>query len=464
MKQNNYDIIIIGSGPGGEGAALTLAAKGLRVVIIEKSSQIGGNCTHVGTIPSKALRHAVERTVELNSNQLFHHTSTEPHKTFKHIRNASQSVIDEQVTNKEIVYKENKVDVLQGCASFVSTNTVIISNKNEQQSITANTIIIATGSHPYHPQDVNFSHNRVFDSDSILSLEDTPKKIIIFGAGVIGSEYASIFNGLGCNVDLVDTRDQLLSFLDHEISEALSFHMRDKGIIIHHNEDIQSLETNDNSVTLHLTSGKIIDADIILWANGRTGNTAELDLQKINIKSNNRGQIPVNTNFQTIHDNIYAVGDVIGYPSLASAAYDQGRFVAMHILDNNCQNYLTENIPTGIYTIPEISSIGKTEKELTEAKIPFEVGRAKYKNLARAQISGQTAGLLKIIFHRETLKILGVHCFGYQASEILHIGQAIMSANKDNTIIYFTKTTFNYPTMAEAYRTAAINGLNRIKP
>ena len=453
-----FDIAIIGSGPGGEGAAVTLAANGFNVAIIEKAETVGGNSVHLGTIPSKALRHSAERMSEIETNPLFHHTRTEDHEYFKHIRNASRDIIGNIASQKKLLFKQLGITVIHGCAEFIDKQNLLIKRETDSCRIKSEKIIIAAGSHPYHPQEIDFSGTRIHDSDSILELENTPKDICIYGAGVIGCEYASIFNAIGCKVTLIDTREQLLSFLDHEISEALAFHMRSKGITIYHNEEFESASESQNSVTLKLKSQKEIKSEVLLWSNGRTGNSSKLKLENIGIKANRRGQLETDNNYRTTVENIYAVGDIIGFPSLASAAYDQGRFVARQIIDNNTENYLTDKIPSGIYTIPEISSIGLTEKELTEKKIPYKVGRANYKNLARAQIRGLTAGVLKILFHSETCEILGVHCFGYQASEILHIGQAVMNS-ADNNINYFTQNTFNYPTMAEAYRTAAVNGL-----
>ncbi len=323
--------------------------------------------------------------------------------------------------------------------------------------------MIATGSRPYHPKDVDFGHPRIYDSDSILSLEHDPRHIIIYGAGVIGCEYASIFRGLDVKTDLINTRDRLLSFLDNEVSDALSYHFWNSGVVIRNDETYEKVEGTSDGVIIHLKSGKKMRADCLLYANGRTGNTDKLNLESVGLQADSRGQLVVNTNYQTQVEHIYAVGDVIGYPSLASAAYDQGRFVAQAIIHGQAANLLTEDIPTGIYTIPEISSVGRTEQELTAAKVPYEVGRASFKHLARAQIAGKDIGSLKILFHRETKEILGIHCFGERAAEIIHIGQAIMEQKGEaNTIEYFVNTTFNYPTMAEAFRVAALNGLNRL--
>jgi NAD(P) transhydrogenase len=272
-----------------------------------------------------------------------------------------------------------------------------------------------------------------------------------------------MFRNLGTKLNLVNTRPRLLEFLDDEISDALSYHLRDQGVLLRHDEEYDRVEPVADGVILHLKSGKKIKSDALLWANGRTGNSQDMGLEPLGIVPNARGSIVVNEAYQTAQPHIYAVGDVVGWPSLASAAYDQGRLAGTHIVEGRLETRLVEDIPTGIYTTPEISSVGKTERELTTAGIPYEVGQAQFKSLARAQITGQTVGLLKILFHRETKALLGVHCFGDQASEIVHIGQAIMAQpGEANSLHYFITTTFNYPTMAEAYRVAALNGLNRV--
>lgn len=461
---NHFDVIVIGSGPGGEGAAMGLAKAGKNVAIIEKENSVGGGCTHWGTIPSKALRHAVSRFIEFNNNPLFCKNRTSLHASFSDILGHAKSVIDKQTRLRQGFYDRNDCTLLFGAAKFVDAHTIAVQDKEGGiEHYSADKFVIATGSRPYRPKDVDFNHPRVYDSDSILSLNHDPKHIIIYGAGVIGCEYASIFRGLGVKTDLINTRDRLLSFLDNEISDALSYHFWNSGIIIRNDETYQSVEAKDDGVILHLKSGKKMKADCLLFANGRTGNTEQLNLTSVGLEADPRGQLQVNQNYQTEAEHIYAVGDVIGYPSLASAAYDQGRFVAQAIAFGQASSQLIEDIPTGIYTIPEISSVGRTEQELTAAKIPYEVGRSSFKHLARAQISGKDVGSLKILFHRDTKQILGIHCFGERAAEIIHIGQAIMEQKGEaNTIEYFVNTTFNYPTMAEAYRVAALNGLNRL--
>jgi len=329
--------------------------------------------------------------------------------------------------------------------------------------LVAQHFVIATGSRPYRPADVDFNHPRVRDSDTVLQLEEMPHSITVYGAGVVGCEYTSMFRNLGVKVNLVNTRAKLLEFLDDEIIDALAYHMRERGVLLRHDEECDHVETRDDGVVMHLKSGKQLKTDILLWANGRTGNSQGLGLEEIGIVPNQRGQLTVNEHYQTSQPHIYAVGDIIGFPALASAAYVQGRYAGIHLKTGVAERSLVKDIPTGIYTSPEISSIGRTERELTQQKVPYEIGHALFKSLARAQIIGRTAGMLKLLFHRETLQILGIHCFGPYATEIIHIGQAIMAQEGEaNTLKYFMNTTFNYPTFAEAYRVASLNGYNRL--
>lgn len=450
-----YDIIVIGSGPGGEGAAMKSVKEGKSVAICDYFHHIGGSCTHRGTIPSKSLRHA---------SQIISDTECSINTNYQALLESTEPVIKQQYELRKSFYERNLVDILDGRASFVDEKTIEVSNEAGIKKIyNADYFVIATGSRPYHPDDIDFSHPRILDSDTILNLKDNPRSISIYGAGVVGCEYASIFRELQIKVNLINTRSQLLTFLDDEIIDALSYHLRENGVRIRHNEEYEKVVADKNSVTVYLKSNKQFKSEYLLWAQGRTGNSQNMGLENIGISGNVRGSIEVNENFQTIHSHIYAVGDVIGYPSLASAAYDQGRFAATHLIYGKCENKLVRFIPTGIYTIPEISSVGLNEKELTEKKVPYEVGHSLFKHLARAQITERTTGMLKILFHRETLEILGIHCFGYGASEIIHIGQAILAQDKPaNSLMYFINTTFNYPTMAEAYRVAALNGLNRV--
>jgi len=464
MGKSHFDVIIIGSGPAGEGAAMTLAKAGRRVAVVERHPQVGGGCTHRGTIPSKALRHAVQLLADYRRNPLFQETVGHVSVSYPQLLRSAESVILDQVRTHHRHYARNDATLVQGHARLVDARSVEVSRSDGgAERLTADILIIATGSHPYHPADVDFSHPRVHDSDTILKLDYTPSSITIYGAGVIGCEYASVFAHLDVKVNLVNTRDRLLSFLDDEITDALSYHLRNLGVVIRHTESYERVEPRDDGVVLHCESGKKFKTDVLLWANGRSGNTRNLGLEEQDIGTNHRGQIQVNEVFQTAQPGVYAVGDVVGPPGLASASYEQGRFAGLHMVRGASDWRLVRDIPTGIYTSPEISSIGKTERQLTEQKVPYEVGRAMFKTLARAQITGHTVGVLKLLFHRESLVLLGIHCFGEDAAEIVHIGQAIMcQAEGANTLSYFLETTFNYPTMAEAYRVAALNGMNRL--
>ena len=454
MNQATYDVIVIGTGPGGEGAAMKIAKEGRRVAVVEALPEVGGNCTHRATIPSKTLRQVVQQLTEgasLNGVQ------------YPDLLKSARGVINKQVAMRRGFYERNRVDIIHGRAVFSDANTVVVTRPDGNKvSYSAGAFVIATGSRPYRPSDVDFQSPRICDSDTILDVQHSPRSLTVYGAGVIGCEYASIFRSLGIKVNLVNTRSQLLSFLDDEIIDALSYHLREQGVLIRHDEQYERIEADDRGVTLFLKSNKRIHSDYLLWAQGRTGNSDAMGLAEIGVEVNERGSIVVNENYQSTKPHIYAVGDIVGHPNLASASYDQGRFAATHLLFDGCE-YRLGIIPTGIYTIPEISSIGRTERELTQDRIPYEVGHSHFRHLARAQITGRTSGMLKILFHRDTLEILGIHCFGAQAAEIIHIGQAIMAQpGAANTLMYFVNTTFNYPTMAEAYRVAALNGLNRV--
>jgi NAD(P) transhydrogenase len=462
-RERRYDALVIGSGPGGEGAAMTLAKGGRRVALVERYTAVGGGCTHWGTIPSKALRGAVQRLSAYRNDPLLESMGGDRRSSFPELMELAAKVIEQQVALHKGFYERNDVAVIKGHASFVGPHRMQVEHLTGEPTIVhADHVVLAPGSRPYRPEDIDFDHPRVRDADTILELQDTPRSLLVYGAGVIGCEYTSIFRKMGVKVDLLNTRDRLLAFLDDEIVDALAYHLRDQGVLIRHNEMIRKVEPHDDFVEVHTKSGKKLRADVLLYAAGRTGNTDNIGLDAAKLEADARGNIAVNESYQTAQKHIYAVGDVVGWPSLASAAYDQGRFAAAHILDPKADHRLVADIPTGIYTTPEISSIGRTERELTEAKIPYEVGHSFFRHLARAQILDQKVGILKLLFHRETLEILGVHCFGHSASEIIHIGQAAM-AGSNNKITFFANTTFNYPTMAEAYRVAALNGLNRLR-
>lgn len=463
MADYDYDLVVIGTGPAGEAAAINAAKLGRKVAVVEMREQVGGGCAHKGTIPSKALRHSVKQIVEFNTNPLFRVIGEPKNFSFPQVLKTASEVIAKQVMLRTQFYARNRVDVFFGFARFVDRNNIEILGNETNENLRFDQAVIATGSSPYEPNDIDFSHERICTSDTVLNLKHTPRTLIIYGAGVIGCEYASIFAGLDVKVDLVDNRANLLEFLDVEISDSLSYHLRNNGVRIRHNETYKSVSANDTSVTIEMESGKRLCADMLLFCNGRSGNTKGVGLENLGIETNSRGQLEIDQRYQTTVDGIYAAGDVVGWPSLASAAYDQGRSAASDLLGLPGVRFV-DDVPTGIYTIPEISSLGKTEEQLTAEKVPYEVGQAFFKDLARAQISGEVVGMLKILFNRDTYEIVGIHCFGDRASEIIHIGQAIMNQKGDaNTIEYFVNNTFNFPTMAEAYRVAAQLGINRAR-
>jgi len=460
---DSFDVIVIGSGPAGEGAAMMATKNGKRVAVIERHAEVGGGCTHWGTIPSKALRHAVKTLGDARRDPLLKAIRSHLHMELPQLLSAAKGVVESQVASRRRFYDRNHVPVYGGSAWFVDAHTIEIRTQvGDPQRIRGEHIVIATGSRPYHPPELDFSHPRVKDSDSVLRYDASPFAVTIFGAGVIGCEYASIFLSLGCKVTLINTQDRLLSFLDDEIAEALSYHLHEQGCVIRHNEQFAALEPRASDVVLHLQSGRKIKSDLLLWANGRTGNSDGMNLEAIGLAVNSRGQLAVNEHYRTALEHVYAVGDIAGPPGLASAGYVQGCRAVMHILDPSQPPLRLDLVPSGIYTLPEISSVGLTERELLAKKVPYEVGHTSFKNLARAQMTDQRIGMLKLLFHTETLQVLGVHCFGDGAAEIVHIGQTVMASTDLNNMRYFTNATFNYPTMAEAYRVAAYNGLNRL--
>jgi len=436
VEELKVDAIVIGSGPGGEGAAMQLAKTGKQVMVVERYEKIGGGCTHWGTIPSKALKFAIGGYTEAMNHPIISAMGIKPDASIATLVKAAQNVISSQETMRRNFYTRNDCRVEFGQARFVDANTIAI---GDSKKVSADHVVVAVGSRPYRPENIDFDDDRIFDSDTILALDHKPQSMTIYGAGVIGCEYASMFRNLGIKINLVNSRDGLLDFLDDEISDALSYHMREQGVVIRHNESYEKIVGEDDGVVTYLESGKQLKSDALLWAAGRTGNSNDLGLDNIGLVPDSRGCLEV-------------------------AAYSQGRAAAKSILgETGAECRRLQGIPSGIYTSPEISSIGKTEKQLTEEKVPYEVGISQFKNLARAQILGKRVGMLKLLFHRETLELLGVHCFGPNAAEIVHIGQAIMEQEGEaNSLKYFTATTFNYPTMAEAYRVAALNGLNRL--
>ena len=458
----SYDLIVIGSGPAGQRAAIQGAKLGKLVAVIEKTDWVGGVCINTGTIPSKTMREAV-----LHLSGFYYHNiyginyRVKEKITMGDLLFRAQHVIKTEVDVIRAQLTRNNIEVLSGVASFTDPNHVRVTNRNgEHFDCEAQSFVIASGTKPAVSSKVPLNGKTIVSSDQILQMENMPKTLIVVGGGVIGVEYACMFATLGVRVILVEKRPRLLEFADQEIVEALSYHLRDSRVTMRMNEAVESVEeTADGSVVANLESRKKISADTLLYAVGRQGNVDELNLAAAGIEADARGRIPVDAQYRTKQPHIFAVGDVIGFPSLASVSMEQGRLAAAFAFgapaSSNPALY-----PYGIYTIPEISFIGKTEEQLTNEDVPYEVGIAYYREIARGQIRGDTTGRLKLIFHRETREILGVHIIGEGASELLHIGQAVFALK--GTMDYFVTTVFNYPTLAECYKAAAFNGLNKL--
>jgi NAD(P) transhydrogenase len=457
----NYDLIVIGSGPGGQRAAIQASKCGKRVALIEKQASIGGTCMNFGTIPSKTLREAVLHLSGFHYQNLYGMDyRVKKDITMEDLMFRVKRVIETEISVTQSQLQRNGIELLHGTASFTDANHIRIQNGDGAQVLSAGTIIIATGTKPATSPKVPFNQRNILNSDQIFTMKEIPKTMIVVGGGVIGMEYVCMFATLGVRVILVEKRARLLEFADAEMVEALSYQLRDRRVTMRLNEEVEAVEeTPDGKVVATLVSKKKIYADALLYAVGRHGNVAELDLPAAGLEADHRGRITVDANYRTSQPHIYAVGDVIGFPSLASVSMEQGRLAAAHAFGVEVHSD-PATYPYGIYTIPQISFIGKNEEQLTEEDVPYEVGIGYYREIARGQISGEITGRLKLIFHRETRELLGVHIIGEDASELLHIGQAVFALK--GTINYFVNTVFNYPTLAECYKAAAFNGLNRL--
>ncbi len=461
LRMDTYDLIIIGSGPAGQRAAIQGAKSGKRVALIERREVVGGTCINTGTIPSKTMREAVLHLSGFHYQSIYGVSYRVKEKiTIADLAFRVQHVIKTETDVTLAQLTRNGIEVLTGSASFLDPTHLRVDSSRGTSDCEACVIIIATGTKPTASSKVPINGRTIVNSDQILQTPNIPKTLIVVGGGVIGVEYTSMFAALGVRVILVEKRPRLLEFADAEMVEALSYHLRDSRVTMRLNEEVKSVEElPDGTVVANLESKKKISGDALLFAVGRQGNVDELNLAACGIEADERGRIPVDSEFRTRQPNIYAAGDVIGFPSLASVSMEQGRLAAAHALGlpvhSNSAVY-----PYGIYTIPEISFIGKTEEQLTDEDVPYEVGVAYYREIARGQIRGDTTGRLKLIFHRETKEILGVHIIGEGASEILHIGQAVLILK--GTVEYFVDTVFNYPTLAECYKAAAFNGLNKL--
>ena len=455
-----YDLIVIGSGPAGQRAAIQAAKAGKRVAVIEQREVLGGVCINTGTIPSKTMREAVLHFSGYQYQNIYGINYRVKEKvTMADLSFRVQHVIKTESDVTQAQLSRNNIDVLTGQGSFLDPTHVQVENSRGKTQYEAPHVIIATGTKPAVSPRVPLNGRNIISSDQVLQMPEIPRTLIVVGGGVIGVEYTCMFATLGVRVILIEKRPRLLEFADAEIVEALSYHLRDSRVTMRLSEEVESVEEVGTGVVANLMSKKKISGDALLYAVGRQGNVDELNLGAANIEADSRGRIKVDADFRTKQPNIFAAGDVIGFPSLASVSMEQGRIAAGRAFDIPLHSN-PENYPYGIYTIPEISFIGKTEEQLTDEDVPYEVGVAYYREIARGQIRGDTTGRLKLIFHRETRDILGVHVIGEGASELLHIGQAVLILG--GKVDYFVDTVFNYPTLAECYKAAAFNGLNKL--
>jgi NAD(P) transhydrogenase len=463
----HFDCAVIGTGPAGQKAAIQAAKLGKRTVVVERSNVLGGASINTGTIPSKALREAVLHLTGASYRGLF----GESYRVKRDITIADLIFVSEQVIRHELDlirdhFDRNRIDLVWGEACFVGPNMLEVTRPDDSERLTAEVFIIATGSRPARPDSVPFRNQSVFCSDSLLKLDRLPRTMIVVGGGVIGTEYACMMATLGVKVTLVEGRHDVLGFLDREITEAFQYQMRRMGMTLRLGEKVAKIEHVETEcppgplVEATLESGKTLRAQCLLYAVGRQGTTERLQLDNVGIRADDRQRLGVNEHYQTEVPHIYAVGDVIGFPALASTAMEQGRLAVCHAFGAPTSS-IPELFPYGIYAIPEISMVGKTEDQLTEAGIPYEAGIAQYKELARGQLLGDDTGMLKLLIHQDTHQILGVHAIGTDATELIHIGQAVMAFG--GTVEFFINNVFNFPTLAEAYKVAALNGLNKLR-
>jgi NAD(P) transhydrogenase len=462
MPQSTFDLVVIGSGPAGQKAALNAAKLGKRVAIIDRSNFVGGVCIHTGTIPSKAMREAVLHLTAFNERAVYGNSyAVKQHITMSDLLYRSQYVVRSEVDVIRNQMSRNGVEMLFGDASFVDAHTIRISSPRDEMDVKGAHVLIAVGTEPARPRSVPFVPGKIIDSNGLLSMDHLPRSLIVVGGGVIGTEYACMLAAVGVKVTLIESRPRLLDFLDDEISESLQFRLRDIGIRLRLGETVAKIEQVGDHVEAELGSKKELRAEALLYTIGRQGATAALNLPAAGLSADERGRLKVNEFYQTSVPHIYAAGDVIGFPALAATSMEQGRLASGHMF-----HQLTEAanplFPYGIYTIPEISMVGATEQQLTQQNTPYEVGIARYREIARGQLIADAHGLLKLIFHQESRRLLGVHAIGTGATELIHIGQAIMAAGMP--IDYFVESVFNYPTLAECYKVAALDGINRVRP
>ena len=453
----DYDLLVIGSGPAGQKAAIQAAKLGRTVALVERR-ELGGVSVNWGTIPSKTLREAIVYLTGLSQRATYGQSyRVKEEITVEDLWLRTKRVIDREVDVVRDQLLRNHVQIVHGSAHFLDSHTVLVSG-DEERRLSADRVVIATGTRPAHPPEVEFDHRTILDSDGLLHLDRIPHSVVVVGAGVIGIEYASMFAALGAKVTVVEKRVRLLEFCDAQITEGLQYHLRDVGVVFRLGEEVTAVERHAEGALTQLASGKQIASEVVLYAAGRQGETEDLELERAGLEADERGRIAVGPDYRTAIEHIFAAGDVVGWPALAATSMEQGRLAAAHAFDEEAS--MSQLLPIGIYTIPEISYVGRTEEELTEAAVSYEVGISRYRELARGHILGDMHGLLKLLVSREDHTILGVHVLGTNATELIHIGQTVMGLN--GTVDYLVDTVFNYPTLAESYKVAALDARNRL--
>jgi NAD(P) transhydrogenase len=457
----DFDLLVIGSGPGGQKAAIAAAKLGRKVGIVERKDMIGGVCLNTGTIPSKTLREAVLYLTGANQHEMYGQSyRVKDEITIADLAARTQHVVGREIDVVRSQLSRNRVSILTGTGSFADAHTIEVDEGGRRQQASAEAIVIATGTRPARPASVQFDDRTIIDSDGMMHLQRVPRSMVVAGAGVIGIEYASMFAALGTKVTVVEQRDRMLEFCDIEVVEALKYHLRDLAVTFRFGETVDSVEARPDGAIASLKSGKKIPADVVMYSAGRQGTSDELNLPAAGLSADKRGRIEVDEYFRTAVPHIYAVGDVIGFPALAATSMEQGRLAAHHACGEPTPA-LGQAPPIGIYSLPEISFIGRNEDQLTADSVPFEVGVSRYRELARGQIIGDSYGVLKLLVSLEDRTLLGVHVFGTNATELVHIGQAVMGCG--GTVDYLVDAVFNYPTLAESYKVAALDATNKMR-
>lgn len=458
MTEQQFDLVVIGTGPAGQKGAICAAKLRKRVAVVDRTLMMGGVCVHTGTIPSKTVREAI---FQLTGFAVKTYCRGSGDISVQDLATRVRTIIARETDVIRAQLKRNRVVIFQGMAQFVDPHTIEVQGDTQKTLLRADNILVACGTRPAHNPEIPFDGKRIVDTDDISGMDGVPKELIVVGAGVVGLEYASFLAALGSEITLIDQRPTILDFVDREIVEALAYHLRQMGATFRLGEKVTRVgfDAGRDRVFAELESGKRVQGHSLLHCVGRQANGDRLNLESAGLHPDSRGKIEVSAKFQTAVPHIYAAGDVIGFPALASTSMEQGRLASCHMFGAPSES-MSQFFPYGIYTIPEISMVGQTEEKLTAAKVPYEVGIAKYAELAKSMMLGDESGMLKLLFDRNNLKLLGVHAIGQRATEIIHIGQAVLAYG--GTIEYFRDTVFNYPTLAEAYKVAALDGLNKL--